>query len=86
MRFDPQYLVGAPSAKNRRSEFTAWLKTALPGDRFVYWRGDLATARTRYRNLHFLACDAWSAYEAGNVLLFQRKHGFNNYAYEAVFR
>ncbi len=55
----------------------------MPGDVYIYHRGNLAADRTRDRRLIWLAAEVLEAQRRGKVVLVQRKMGFNDYAYEA---
>lgn len=83
---------------NRAKELRKWINTSRPGHHYVYFRGSLINARGQYQNVNdeltylpndeitSLANEAWQAYKAGRVHLFQRKLHDNEYEYIAVKR
>lgn len=79
--------------------FQAWLQAAPPGGQCCYWQGHLGVARegfiySRNASLAWQVCRhaeamgsvVWEAYEAGKVLLVQRRHPLIGFTYLAFKR
>ena len=98
---------GSPRSENRRDvdaragvslpmtpdDFCSWIGKAAPGERTVYYRGDLGRDRCRSttsmserdrQRLIALARQALIAAEDGRLHLLQRRHGVSDYSYIAV--
>lgn len=79
-------------------EFQTWLLTGLPGTRYEYWRGFLARDRVKLIKVgpgfmqfsmdpaDTIGSMALEAYEAGRVILFQRREGPGEWTYIAEMR
>jgi hypothetical protein len=74
-------------------DFCSWIGKAAPGDRTVYYRGDLGRDRCRSttsmsergrQRLIALARQALIATEDGRLHLLQHRHGSGDYSYIAV--
>lgn len=74
-------------------DFCSWIGKAAPGDRTVYYRGDLGLDRCRSttsmsergrQRLIALARQALIAAEDGRLHLLQHRHGDGDYSYIAV--
>ena len=61
-------------------DFMVWSRQARKGDNIVYWRGFVARDMASVS----ISSAAWSLYEAGSVLLFQRKLAPYEYEYIAL--
>ena len=68
--------MAAPGEK-KADKLGTWVRRALPGERFVYFRGFLARKPSEGR-------DALSLWNGGTVLLVQERHGCGDYSYIAV--
>jgi len=75
--------VMAAESQPKDVAFAHWLANADPGDAIRYFVGDLATARTKAREIFLLSQAAWNAHREGKVRLFQ-KRGMHGFAYFAV--
>lgn len=63
------------------NEAIAWIRRADLGDKVVYFRGDLALARSYSPRLALLAQFVAAAAEAGVVVMYQRKLADSWYEY-----
>lgn len=78
------------------AEFRFWALRARPGERIIYFIGNLAAQRVRVPGIGFdpvpvpavagVAVAAWKAMEEGQVLLFQRRAGPRAFEYIAQKR
>jgi hypothetical protein len=98
---------GSPRSKDRRDvnarastslpltpdDFCSWIGKSAPGERTVYYRGDLGRDRCRSttsmserdrQRLIALARQALVAAEDGRLHLLQRRHAAGDYSYIAV--
>jgi len=64
------------------STFIDQLAVSDPGDEIIYHVGFHCVTRNGRRNA--AAADAWKAYERGDVLLYQRRMGFEQLAMSAA--
>jgi hypothetical protein len=69
-------------------DFLAWLGQAMPGERLIYHRGQLALDRLARSQqvLSRLADRAHWAAARGFVHLVQRRHGTDDFSYLAIAR
>ena len=69
-------------------DFLAWLGQAMPGERLIYHRGQLALDRLArsQQGLSRLADRAHWAAARGFVHLVQRRHGTDDFSYLAIAR
>jgi len=59
----------------------SWVAEAAPGETQIYHLGFLARARARDYDAHRIGQAAYKAYEAGHVILYQRRLGHLRYQY-----
>lgn len=69
-----------------RARFQELLMTAAPGDRIIYFEGDLLFQRQKGSQLDATATAAWDAHLEGTCILAQRKIGLNTWEYMAIKR